>query len=134
MSVQNGKDLLLKIKQSGSFTTVAGLKSRELEFNRQLIDITDSDSTGHWRELQSGGVRRARLRGEGIFRDATSDAMIRRVFFEGTVDEWQVILPDFGQLTGHFVIVDLSYAGTFDGEIVWHISLESAGEIVFIAI
>jgi len=42
MAAQKGKDLLLKVDSDGlgSFTTVAGLRSRTLAFNAETVDIT----------------------------------------------------------------------------------------------
>ncbi len=134
MSVQNGKDMLLKIKQNTTYITVAGLKTRECELNRQVINITDSDSIGQWRELSEGGIAHAKLRGDGIFKDATADEEIRAMFFNGQKKEWKAILPDFGELEGRFIITELTYAGTYDAEVVWRITLESAGQITFTVI
>ncbi len=132
MAAQLGQNMLLKVKKDSLFLTVAGLKAREIEFNMAPVDITDSDSAGRWRELLSGGgVRKARLSGEGIFRDASADAQIRSLFFDGETNDWQITLPDFGRLEGSFIINSLSYAGKFDGEVTWHMQLESSGEISF---
>src|SRR5690606_12182235 len=91
MAAQSGKDMLLKLDQtgSGSFLTVAGLRTRALAFNAAAIDITDAESAGRWRELLSGGgIKRASVSGSGIFKDQTSDARIRELFFAGTIRDW----------------------------------------------
>ena len=136
MTAQKGKDLLLKIDTSGSgtFATVAGLRTRRIAFNAETVDITDTDSAGRWRELLAGaGVRRASISGAGIFRDAASDAAMRTVFFDGTIRDYQLIVPDFGTLAGAFQITALDYAGEHDGAITYEIALESAGPISFTA-
>ena len=43
MAAQKGKDLLVKIADGASFTTVAGLRARRLSFNAETVDITHSD-------------------------------------------------------------------------------------------
>ena len=66
MSAQKGKDLLLKVdfNQTGTFQTVAGMRSRRIAFNAETVDITNADSIGRWRELLEGaGMRRAGLAG-----------------------------------------------------------------------
>lgn len=134
MAAQKGKDLLLKIDETGEggFLTVAGLRSRRLAFNSETVDITDADSAGRWRELlDGGGVRRASLSGAGIFRDAQSDALIRSQFFDGVTVDWQVVVPDFGTVSGPFQVTALEYTGTHDGEVTFDIALESAGAIGF---
>jgi TP901-1 family phage major tail protein len=136
MTAQKGKDLLLKIDSDGlgSFATVAGLRSRRIAFNAESVDVTDADSAGRWRELLSGaGVKRASLAGSGIFKDAASDETVRGVFFNGTIRDWQVIVPDFGTLQGAFQVTALEYSGDHDGEVAYEIALESAGIIGFTA-
>ncbi|WP_424981796.1 phage major tail protein, TP901-1 family [Maritalea sp. S77] len=134
MGAQSGKDMLLKLDEigSGSFITVAGIRSRQLAFNAQSIDTTDSQSAGQWRELlQGGGVKTASLSGSGIFKDAQSDARIRELFFAGQVRDWQVVIPDFGTIEGKFQITALEFAANHNGEVTFDVALESAGEISF---
>lgn len=134
MAAQSGKDMLLKLDPTGSgtFTTVAGLKTRSLTFNAATVDVTDSESTGRWRELLSGGgVRRASVSGSGIFKDQASDEVVRATFFAGTVVSWQLILPGFGTVAGPFQITSLEFSGDHAGEVTFDLSLESAGALTF---
>ena len=136
MTAQKGRDLLLKLGDgSGGYTTVAGLRARQIALNAEPVDVTDSQSAGQWRELLSGaGLRRASLSGSGIFKDAASDEMVRSAFFSGATPDWQVVLPDFGLLSGSFQITSLSYAAQHNGEVTFDLGLESAGEILFEAL
>lgn len=133
MAAQKGKDLLLKIDDgTGAFVTVAGLRSRQLRFNAETVDITHSESVGHWRELLDGaGVKRASVAGSGLFRDAASDALVRQIFFDGAVRDFQVILPDFGVIEGPFQVTALEFAGNHNGEVTYDLALESAGAVGF---
>jgi TP901-1 family phage major tail protein len=136
MTAQKGKDLLLKIDSDGEgmFATVAGLRSRHIAFNTESVDISNADSTDRWRELLEGaGVKRASIAGSGIFKDAATDATVRQVFFDGTIRNWQVIVPDFGTLAGPFQITSLEYSGEHNGEVAYELALESAGVIAFTA-
>lgn len=134
MSAQSGKDMLLKLDETGAgaFITVAGMRSRALAFNAQAIDVTDAESAGRWRELLAGGgVKTAAVNGSGIFKDQASDARIREIFFGGVLRNWQIILPDFGVIEGGFQITALSFSADHAGEVTFEIALESAGEITF---
>ncbi len=73
------------------------------------------------------------LSGSGIFKDAASDASVRALFFDGAIRSWQVVIPDFGTVTGPFQIVALDYAGEHDGEVTYEMALESAGALTFAA-
>jgi len=137
MSAQSGKDMLLRLDQTGagSFIAVAGLRTRSLAFNAASIDITDAESAGRWRELLSGGgVKRASLSGAGIFKDQASDAQMRSLFFDGTIRNWQLVIPDFGTVEGAFQIVALEFSADHAGEVTFDIALESAGALSFVAI
>jgi len=137
MVAQKGKDLLLKLDSTGggSFVTVAGLRTKRIAFNSQTVDITDSESSGRWRELLAGsGVQRASIAASGIFKDASSDATIRSRYFSGAINDFQMIVPDFGTIQGPFQITALEYAGSHDGEVSFEIALESAGVLTFTAL
>lgn len=135
MAAQKGKDLLLKIHDGTSFVTVAGLRARTLAFNAQSVDVTHSESAGRWRELLDGaGVKRASVSGSGVFKDAASDALVRTAFFSGALASCEVLIPDFGTLTGPFQVTALEIAAEHDREVTFDLTLESAGEIAFAAL
>jgi TP901-1 family phage major tail protein len=123
MGAQKGKDLLLKLDfdQNSLFETVAGMRSRKIAFNAEPIDITNADSAG----------RRAGISGAGIFKDAGSDASVRELFFDGAIRTWQIVVPDFGTISGPFQVTALEYAGEHDGEVTYEMGLESAGQVSF---
>jgi TP901-1 family phage major tail protein len=133
MPAQKGKDLLLKLANAaGVFTTVAGLRTRQLSFNAEAVDVTHAESAGRWRELLAGaGVRRASITGSGVFRDEASDAAVREIVFDGAIRNWQVIVPGFGQIEGPFQVSTLEYRGEHDGELTFEMSLDSAGQLSF---
>jgi len=138
MAAQKGKDLLVKIDDgTGVFVSVAGLRTRRLSLNADTVDATDAESAGRWRELLAGagaGVRRASLAGNGIFKDQASDALLRQVFFDGAIRNWQIVIPDFGVIAGPFQISSLDWRGEHASEITFDIALESAGALTFAAI
>lgn len=132
MVAQKGKDLLLKIHNGTGYETVAGLRSKRLAFNAETVDVTDAESAGRWRELLGGaGVQRASVSGAGIFKDAASDGLVRGAFFNGSILNWQIVVPDFGSVTGAFQVTALEYSGQHDGEILFELALESAGALSF---
>ena len=137
MTVQNGKDLLLKVDLSddGQFETVAGLRATRISFNAETVDVTSLESTGGWRELLGGaGVKSATISGNGVFRDAATDARARQIFFDGETPDFQVVIPDFGVVEGPFQITALEFAGSHNGEATYEVSLASAGVLTFTAL
>jgi len=134
MTAQRGKDLLVKIYDGASYTTVAGLRTRRLAFNAETVDITSAESANRWRELLDGaGVKRASVTGRGLFTDAATDATMRQTFFDGTVVNYQIVVPDFGTVQGPFQITNLEFAGEHNGEVTYDLAFESAGEVTFTA-
>lgn len=137
MAAQKGKDLLLKVDSdgAGTFTTVAGLRSRSITLNAETVDVTHAESAGQWRELLEGaGAKHARIAGAGIFKDQASDALIRAYVFNGTIRVWQIVVPSFGVIAGPFQIASFELTGKHDGEVAFDVTLESAGELTFAAI
>ena len=137
MAAQKGRDLLLKLDNTGagSFITVAGLRTHTLAFNAESVDVTHQASVNQWRELLGGaGVKSASLRGQGIFKDDVSDATIRTLFFADSIRNWQVVIPDFGIVEGPFQITALDFSGRYDGEVDFELALASAGALTFTAI
>ena len=136
MAAQNGRDMLVKIKNSaGEFVTLAGLRSKAFRLNAQAVDITNTDSAQGWKELLPGaGVKSAEISGAGVFLDTESDALARTAFFEQSVETYRFIIPDFGVVEGPFLLTSLSYAGTYQGEATYELTLMSAGAPNFSAI
>ncbi len=135
MTAQKGKDLLLKVDNgAGVFVTVVGLRTRRLALNADAVDITHAESLGRWRELLAGaGVRRASLAGTGLFKDEQSDALVRQIFFDGLISNWQIIIPSFGLIQGAFQISSLDYRAEHNTEVTFELALESAGALMFSA-
>ena len=99
------------------------------------MDVTDAESANRWRELLDGaGVKRASVSGSGLFKDAATDALMRQSFFDGTIVNYQIVIPAFGTVQGAFQITDLAFAGEHNGEVTYDMTLESAGELTFTAI
>ena len=137
MTAQNGKDLLLKVDLTGDgqFQTLAGLRATRISFNAETIDVTSLESHGGWRELLGGaGVRSASLSGSGVFKDHSTDERTRQIFFQAETPNFQVLIPDFGIIQGAFQITSLEYAGSFNGEATYELSLSSAGALDFMAV
>ena len=134
MAAQKGKDILLRISDGASsptYTAVAGLRARTISLNAKAVDATDGDSAG-WRELiASASTRQISVSGSGVFRDASADGQIRQAFFDGAAHDWQLVIPSFGTLQGPFQVSALEYAGQYDGEATFALTLSSAGAVSF---
>ncbi len=136
MAAQNGKDLLIKVDLTGSglFETMAGLRATRISFNAEQVDVTTLESQGGWRELLAGaGVKSANISGSGVFKDSGTDERARQIFFDGETPAFQVIIPDFGTVEGPFQVTAIDYAGAYNGEATYEVSMASAGALSFTA-
>jgi len=137
MGAQSGKDLLIKIEAaagSGTYETLGGLRATRLSLNAESLDVTSMESVGGWRELLVGaGVRSASLTGSGVFKDAATDARAREVFFNQETPNFEIVVPDFGTMQGPFQVTAIEYAGSYDGEATYEVTMASAGVVAFTA-
>lgn len=134
MTAQSGRKLLLKVKNPATdlYETVGGLRARSLDLMQDMVDVTHGQSDGRWRELLGdAGLRHGKISGQGLFRNAASDATVRALFFDGKVTDWQIVVPDFGTIEGPFLVTMLDYAGRHDEAITFEMTLESAGALTF---
>lgn len=137
MAAQKGSDILIRVDQTGlgNFVNVGGLRSKSISFNAEMVDATDSDSIGKWRELLMGaGIKSATLTGSGIFKDTTSEGLIRTNFFNQILAIYQFVIPDFGIVQGSHQVTSMDYAGDHNGEATFSMTFESSGFQTFTAI
>jgi TP901-1 family phage major tail protein len=136
MSAQKGSAFLLKIKNAGNpagYETVAGLRTTQLSITGDTVVVTSKDSGG-WRELLSGaGVRQVSVSAAGIFLGSAAETAIRGHALAGTIDEYELSFEDGEKMRGRFLVQRLDYAGDFNGERNYTLSLESSGPIVPVA-
>ena len=69
-----------------------------------------------------------------MFRDANTDGRARQIFFDAEVPRFQVVIPDFGTVEGPFQITALEYAGSYNGEATYEVTMASAGALTFVAL
>ncbi len=78
-------------------------------------------------------MKSASISGSGVFKDAATDERARQIFFDGETPAFQVIIPSFGVVEGPFLISSIDYAGNFDNEATYELSMSSAGAMTFTA-
>lgn len=132
MAAQKGAALLLKINTTGStYVTVGGLRSTSITLNDEAVDVTNKDSSGNRTLLADGGVHSVSVSGSGVFTDAASETTLKDAMNAAAFKNFQVIVPDFGTYAGAFMVASLEYAGEFNGEVTYSVTLESSGAITF---
>ena len=133
MAAQRGGALLLKMDISGTMTTIGGLRSTSITINDEAVDITNKDSGSSRTLLPSGGILSRTVSASGVFTDATSETTLRSKVHQSSFESYNIIIPDLGTYAGSFMIASLEYAGEYNGEVTYSITLESSGAISFSA-
>ena len=123
MAIEKGSAFLLKVGDGGQtpvFATVAGLRTTQLSVNGEAVVVTTKDSGG-WRELLSGA---------GVFTGSVAEARVRGNALGGVLDDYRLSFEGGETMTGRFLVTRLDYAGDFNGERTYTLSLESSGPVV----
>ncbi|OYW88985.1 MAG: phage tail protein [Sphingobium sp. 32-64-5] len=132
MSVEKGSAFLLKIGNGDmpvSYTTIAGLRTTQLQVSGEAVNVTSKDSGG-WRELLSGaGVRSVSVSAAGIFTGSDGETRLRNHALAGVIDDYELSFESGERMRGRFLLTRLEYAGDYNGERNYTISLESSGAV-----
>lgn len=133
MAAEKGSAFLLKVGNGGSppvFATVAGMRTTQMSVNGEAVNVTSKDSGG-WRELLSGaGVRSVSVAASGIFTGSTAEVRVRTNALGGLVDDYELSFESGERMRGRFLVTRLDYAGDYNGERNYTLSLESSGAVV----
>ncbi|RVT43427.1 phage tail tube protein [Sphingobium algorifonticola] len=133
MAVENGSSFLLKVSDGAvppGYETVAGLRTTQMSVSGEAVNITSKDSGG-WRALLSGaGVRAVSVSAAGIFTGSAAEVRIRNHALAGTIDDFELSFDSGERMRGRFLVTRLDYAGDYNGERNYTVSLESSGPVV----
>jgi TP901-1 family phage major tail protein len=133
MGAQKGSAFLLKVGDGANppvFATGAGMRATQMSVNGEAVNVTNKDSGG-WRELLSGaGVRSVSVSGSGIFTGSAAELRLKGNALSGLLDDYELSFEEGERLRGRFLVTRLDYAGDYNGERTYTMSLESSGQVV----
>ncbi|MXO86174.1 phage major tail protein, TP901-1 family [Altererythrobacter aurantiacus] len=133
MSAQKGSAFLLKIGDAAdpaSYETIAGLRTTQMSINGDTVVVTHKGSGG-WRDLLSGaGTRSVSVSASGIFLGSTAETAMRGHALAGTLAAYELSFEGGEKMRGQFLVQRLDYAGDYNGERNYSLSLESSGPVV----
>ncbi len=134
MTAKSGALVLIKAGDGASpevFTTVGGLRTSDLMVNHRAM-VTSNVQSGAWQQLVSNaGMLSLQLSGSGVFTDSASEEMVRAHAFAGSVNNYRFVFGNGNFVTGAFLITAYQRSGAHDGEEVFSLALESAGNVTF---
>lgn len=133
MPIEKGSAFLLKVGNGATpvvYATMAGMRTTQLSINGEAVAITNKGSGG-WRELLSGaGVRSVSVSGAGVFTGSAAELRLRANALGGTLDDYELSFESGERLRGQFLVTRLDYAGDYNAERTYTLSLESSGLVV----
>ena len=105
-----------------------------IEERRSEVIVSNKNSLGSQRELlPAGGILSMSITASGVFTDSTAEQTLRSAYGTSTFKSYNVIVPDLGTYAGTFMIASLEYAGEYNGEATYSVTLESSGAVTFSA-
>lgn len=133
MTAVRGKDILLKVDRGdGTYITVAGVRGRSVKIDNEEVDISSSDSSNQWQELlESAGIKKLAITGAGVLKRDVTDTNVLDKMKNGTIANWQIVMPSYRTITGLFQISSHEISGDHNDAGKYSITLASAGEPTF---
>lgn len=133
MTAVRGKDVLLKIDTGGGvYASIGGIRARSIKIDSEIVDISSSDSSNEWQELlQSAGIKKMAITGSGVLKRDANDTLARQAMTQGTIKNWQLVIPSFMTVTGAFQVSSIEYSADHNDSGKFTMTLESAGEPTF---
>jgi len=133
MSGKGGKDLLLQfetVKDSGTYETLGGLRSKSGSLSSESIDVTNHGSN-EWREILDGaGIRSLDVSGSGVYTNSATLTAVEAAFFANEMRRFRI--HDVSQsvtYTAIFKITSVERTGDYNNEQTYSLSLESSGPV-----
>lgn len=146
MAAQKGKDVVIKLDNSGNYQTIGGLRSSSITLNDESVDVTTKDSSGYRTLLAGAGIQSVSISGSGVFTDSTTEGLLKDAYLaqrntsaaDGTAqtaafENFEFFIPSFFKFTGAFQVTSLEYAGEYNGEATYSMSFESSGYVTVAA-
>lgn len=111
-------------------TPIANLRSKSLSINNELVDTTDSDSSGWAERLAEPGQKEVVLSVSGVLANDTlrAEAISTSLLQADTIE-----FADGATLTGNFVLGNYSEGHEYNEVATFDAEVQSSGEITYTA-
>lgn len=136
MAAQLGRTLALQLDTtgSGSYSTIASIRTKSLKISNEDVDVTTGDSANQWRELlANAGVKSMEIAFAGLFDDGVYINLVNTLAIAGTIRNFKITHPALGTYLAPFQISNFELSGEYNGALEFTATLTSAGEVTFTA-
>lgn len=125
-----GRNLLVRDGSGGGATVIAAMRETGFTINGAMVDVTDKDSAGQYRELLAGaGVVHVSVSAKGILSGQAQSHTLAGRALARALNTYRIEFDDGDSLEGPFQIVSFEASGRYDGEQVYALTLESGGAL-----
>jgi len=116
------------------FRTLGGLRSKELSFSSEAVDVTNVDSDEWKSMLDNSGVRSVSVSGSGVYTSELVFKEFRTDFLANAMTCIMLLDAKTKEvIEGCFKISELSISGDYDAEGQYSMSAESSGPVTIFA-
>lgn len=136
MPSQKGRDLLLKIGNSGTpetFATLGAARTAGFTLNNQPVDATTMDDAGHQVFESAAGLQTMQIRLDGLFKDSNAEETLRAAAFSRVPKNFELYFPNGDKYAAAFVIDNYMRGGAHDGLETFSVTLLRSGAGTFTA-
>ena len=130
-----GSAVVLKKGSVASGTTIAAMRTISFSLNAETVDITSADDTNRWRQLlAAAGVKSMSVSMSGVLKDVATHDQLIDDFVAQTSDNYALVASTLGSFHGAFQVTQFEGSGEYNAEAQFTVTLESAGDITYVAI
>jgi TP901-1 family phage major tail protein len=130
MAATGGAGLLVRAYINAVPTTIGGSRQKSVKINNDSVDVTNSDSVGRWQELLGGvAIKKLEVSVSGVLLGTSVDKFVANAAINGTLVQFDVVVPGLGTFSGNFIITDYDIATEHAKEIPFTCTIMSTGVI-----
>lgn len=138
MVAKRGSSLTIKRgdgASSESFTQVGSVQTSTLTINGNPIDVTTADDVvaGEIWRTHITGVKDFSVSASGITKNFLPMQSIYAAFAGGTVENYEITVPNIGTWTVAMIVGDMDFPGPYDGASEFSFTLVANGAPTFVA-
>lgn len=121
---QKGAMFVLQADISGTYTTLAAMRSTSMTINSEMVEVTDKAFL--FRELlENAGISSVSVKSSGVCSDDASYEFIKTKVIIGAVVDCKLLSYTGEVFSGAFLFTSLESSGEFNKEELFNLTLES---------
>lgn len=132
MPARKGRNIAIYISDGSSppnWLRLAGLQSRTISVNNELVDITNDDTAPQREVLTGAGMKTLTISGSGVFKDEASINAIEDLAHnpDSNQQEFLIQFENGVRIQGVFHVSTFEFSGEYNGAQMYNMTLENAG-------